>query len=314
MLLDNPPARPAARVAPAERLRTTMAAMRLSFTWFGVRKTLTSQQKAQAAESFGAEGEFLSAGKKLLDTRDEKFKAVTSVRNRAIQYWKGISLPYPEAGIRLIKQSDLEAVNAQMGTCKSELEDAVTELDRHYASLKSAARRRLGALYNEADYPGSLAGLFDMNWDFPSVEPPPYLQQLSPELYRQECQRMQARFTEAVELAEQAFLEELFRLVDHLTERLTGQSDGKPKAFRDSAVTNLKDFFDRFRHLNIRSHEQLDELVQRAQHVLRGVAPQQLRDREDLRENVASQLSRVQSALDGLLVDRPRRNILRRPR
>jgi hypothetical protein len=33
-----------------------------------------------------------------------------------------------------------------------------------------------------------------------------------------------------------------------------------------------------------------------------------------LRQHVATEMSRVQSVLDGLLVDRPRRNILRRPR
>ena len=55
----------------------------------------------------------------------------------------------------------------------------------------------------------TLRGLFDLSWDFPSVEPPPYLQQLSPALYQLECQRVAARFDEAVRLAEQAFLEEL---------------------------------------------------------------------------------------------------------
>jgi hypothetical protein len=42
--------------------------------------------------------------------------------------------------------------------------------------------------------------------------------------------------------------------------------------------------------------------------------PQQLRDDMPLRQRVATQLSAVESVLDGLLVDRPRRNILRRPR
>jgi hypothetical protein len=291
-----------------------MAAMRLSFTWFGVRKTLTAEQKAQAAESFGAEGDFLSAGKKLLDTRHEKFQAVTAIRSQAVQIWKRMSLPYPEAGIRLIKQGDLEDINYQMTLFKDELGAAVAELDRHYSDLKSAARRRLGALYNSGDYPLSLIGLFDVAWDFPSVEPPPYLQQLAPELYAQECERIRARFEEAVQLAEQAFLEELSRLVVHLNERLSGQDDGKPKIFRDSAVTNLDEFFQRFRRLNIRSNVQLEELVNRAQDVVRGVRPQQLRDDQAVRQEVASQLSAVQSALDGLLVERPRRNILRRAR
>ena len=48
---------------PAQRLRTTMAAVRVSFTWLGVRKTLTAEQRAEAAEPFGANARFLSAGK-----------------------------------------------------------------------------------------------------------------------------------------------------------------------------------------------------------------------------------------------------------
>lgn len=68
---------------------------------------------------------------------------------------------------------------------------------------------------------------------------------------------MQARFDEAVHLAEQAFTEKLAGLVSHLTEWLSGQEDGKPKVFRDSAMENLTDLFERFWHLDIRSSEQL---------------------------------------------------------
>ncbi len=125
---------------------------------------------------------------------------------------------------------------------------------------------------------------------------------------------MQARFDEAVRLAETAFTDELANLVEHLTDRLSGQQDGKPKVFRDTAITNLTEFFQRFQRLNIRSNEQLDELVNQAQDVVRGVQPQQLRENLELRERVAGQLGGVQQALDDLLVDRPRRNIIRKPR
>ena len=195
---------------------------------------------------------------------------------------------------------------------KIELDEAVIQLDERYDELKSAARRRLGSLFNATDYPATLRGWFDVSHDFPSVEPPEYLRQLSPQLYQQEAARVAARFDEAVQLAEQAFTEELSKLVSHLTERLSGADDGKPKIFRDSVVENLREFFDRFRHLNIRSDEQLDDLVGQAQRVIRGVEPQQLRDNRAVRQEVAAQLSSVQSVLDGLLVDRPRRNILRR--
>jgi len=311
-MLDDPPTQ--SLDASTQQLRTAMAAMRLSFCWWGVRKSLTNEQKAQAAQSFGAEGSFLSAGKKLIDTSNAKFKIVTGVRTRAVQFWKAMSLPYPEAGVRLIKREDLAVCSEKMESLRGELNEAVEDLNRDLYDLKYAARQTLGNLYSEVDYPETLIGLFEIAWDFPNVEPPDYLRRLNPQLYEQECQRVQARFEEAVQLAEQAFTEELHKLVSHLTERLAGADDGKPKVFRDTAVTNLSEFFERFQRLNIRSNEQLDELVGQCQGLVSGLAPQSLRENQVLRDSVSAELSGVQSLLDDLLVDRPRRNILRRPR
>ena len=312
-VLNRPAASRPSRT-PAEQLRASMAALRVSFMWFGIRKTLTPEQKSQAAESFGAEGDFLSAGKKLLDSKHPAFKAVNAVKHSVVAYWRGVSLPFPEPGVRLIRQQDVSAVQVQLTTLKSELAEAVEQLDRQFDSLKATARERLGSLFNPTDYPDSLRSLFDVTWDFPNVEPPSYLEQLSPELYRRESQRVAARFDEAVQLAETAFIEELARLVSHLTERLSGADDGQPKVFRDSAVENLTEFFARFHELNVHSSEQLDQLVEQSQRILRGIEPQSLRDKTNVRQNVAVQLSAVQSVIDGLMVDRPRRNILRRPR
>ena len=299
---------------PAQRLRTTMAACRLKFTWFGTQKTLTPEQRAAAAEPFDADSQLISAGKRLIDTKHTAYKAVTAIRTKITDTWRGLTLPFPEPGVRLIKQERLDEFAATMADFKAELDDAVANLDRHYDELKHAAAERLGSLFNAADYPETLQGLFDVAVDFPSIEPPDYLMQLSPGLYQQEQERVRARFEEAVRLAEQAFLEEFARLVDHITDRLTGTSDdGTPKVFRDSAVGNLGDFFARFRELNVRSNVQLDELVERAQQAVRGVGAQDLRDSQGLRQRVATQLTQVQSALDGLLIDRPRRRILRQP-
>ncbi len=321
VLEPRPARRPRSRTSsaattqsPAQRLREITAALRVSFTWFGTRKTLTPEQKSQAAESFGAEGQFLSAGKKLLDTKHPAIRTLGGVKHSIVSYWRGVSLPFPEPGIRLIRQQDIGSVQMQLTTMRQELVDAVQQLDQHFDALKASARERLGTLFNPTDYPDSLRDLFDVSWDFPSVEPPSYLEQLSPDIYRRECQRVATRFDEAIQLAEAAFVEELSKLVAHLSERLSGSEDGQPRVFRDSAVANLTEFFQRFRELNVRSNAQLDDLVDQSQRIVRGVEPQTLRDNETVRQNVATQLSAVQSVLDGLMVDRPRRNILRRPR
>ena len=56
-----------------------------------------------------------------------------------------MSLPYPEPGLRLIRQDKIDGFDAQMAELKDELEEAVLHLGEHYAELKSAARDRLGS-------------------------------------------------------------------------------------------------------------------------------------------------------------------------
>ena len=113
-----------------DRLRTTMAAVRVSISWFGTRKSLTVEQKAEAAEPFNAEAKFLSAGKKLLDISHPAFKSVTAVKGKVVAYWKSMSLPYPEPGVRLIKQGRIDEFAEKMQEFQQELAEAVQALDR----------------------------------------------------------------------------------------------------------------------------------------------------------------------------------------
>jgi len=304
---------PAPSVSPADWLRRTTAAIRVCFTWWGVHRTLTAQQKEEVGLTYNADARFVTAGKKLIDVRHEDFRRLTSLRNRIVQYWRGLTLPYVEPAIRLIRQADIDPFVQTMTGFRQELIESESALNAAYEQIKSDARNRLGRLYNPDDYPFEIRGLFHVEWDFPSIEPPNYLARIAPEIYQQEQERVARRFEQAVQLAEQAFISEFSKLVAHLTERLSGGEGGEPKVFRDSAVNNLVDFFDRFRHLSVRSSEQLDRLVQQAQDLIRGVEPQDLRDNDLLRRQVSVSLAGVQSVLDGMMIDQPRRRLIRNP-
>ena len=73
----------------ASRLRATMAAVRLSFTWLGVRKTLAPEQRTTAARAFQADRDLLTASKLILDTKNPAYRAVAAVRSEASSYWPG---------------------------------------------------------------------------------------------------------------------------------------------------------------------------------------------------------------------------------
>ena len=302
---------------PADRLRTDAAAVRLHVSWPGLRRTLSAEQKEDAASSFDAESGSLSASKKLLDTKHPALRTASKVRHAAVSHWKTASLPYPENGVRLLPRTDLPAFERRMSELQAELSDAAADVDRHRDELVSRARRRLGDLFDPADYPPSLAPLFGLSWDLPAVEPPDYLRRLSPRLYQQECDRVRQRFEQAAQLAEQAFATELAALVEHLRERLTGGEGGGPRVFRDSAVENLAEFFERFRRLSVGGNDELNAVVAEAEGLMRGVDPADLRASTGvgwLQDRVREGLSGVSGALDDLLTDAPRRRVLRNPR
>ncbi len=296
---------------PAQRLRRLAAAVRVHFTWWGVHRTLTAQQKEEVGLAYAADARFLTAGKKLIDVRHEAFRRLTSIKNSVTNYWRGLTLPFTEPGVRLLRQCDVESFVHTMEQSRHELVQAEADLNAVYGEIRSDARERLGRLYNPADYPPEVRGLFNVEWDFPAIEPPSYLMRIAPEVYREEQERVARRFEEAVQLAEQAFLAEFGRLVSHLTERLGPDEAGQRRVFRDSAVTNLTDFFQRFRQLNVNSNEELDRLVEQAQELVRGVRPQELRDDEGLRRHVQTEMAAVQGRLEAMIVERPRRQIIR---
>ncbi len=297
--------------APAQRLRRTAAAVRVGLHWWGVHRALTSPQREEFGTATAADARVLTAGKKLIDTRHEAFRRLTSVRSRLTRYWRGLTLPFTEPGVRLLRQSDVEAFVHTMEGFRDELTQAEVELGAAYGAVKDDARRRLGRLYNPADYPDSVRGLFAVEWDFPSLEPPSYLMRLSPEVYEEERRRVAARFDEAVRLAEQAFAAEFARLLSHLAGRLADGDNGDRRVFRDSAVTNLGEFFERFQNLNVRSNPELDALVEEGRRLVRGVAPQELRDDGALRRHVAAEMAGVQARVEGLITDAPRRRLIR---
>ena len=149
-----------------------------------------------------------------------------------------MTLPFPEPGVRLIRLDDVERFIRQMATRSGELRDAAAELERRLDELKADAARRLGSLFDPADYPATLLGCFAVRWDFPNPEPPAHLAWLSPSAQQLEEFRVQTRYEEAVRMAEQVFLDEFARAVGHLSEQISGiGADGTPRAFRDAAVT-----------------------------------------------------------------------------
>jgi hypothetical protein len=296
--------------AAAQELRSTMGAVRLAFTWMGTQRRLDANHARRAADTFQADESRVRASKILINTKHSAYRAATAIRAQAQAYLRGISLPYPQPSIRLIRRDDVETFESHMNSFRERLANAVANLRDHYEALKADARERLGELYNDNDYPATLDGVFSLTWEYPSVEPPRYLLRFNPELYAQEQARIQQRFEQAVVLAENAFAERLQELVSHLQERLNDSPDGQPKTFKATTIENFQTFYNEFKRLNVRGNTELDTLIQRANDLVSGVNVAELRGSARLRETLNTQMADVAQSLDRLMQNAPRRRVI----
>jgi hypothetical protein len=221
-----------------------------------------------------------------------------------------MTLPFTEPGIRLIRRSQIALLDGRLKELRGELAEAARQLDAHYEELLRSARERLGTLFEASDYPPRLSDWFSMDWDYPSIQPPDYLRQLSPELYEQECRRVRARFEEAVQLAERAFMDEFARMVKKLCRQISGDQ-GRQRCYSAKVVGWNSSLFESFRDLHISSQPELDALVDRAQAVLAGIQPDEWDRCPDIRRQMAEELEQVSQSLEALMVDRPRRRLIR---
>jgi hypothetical protein len=296
--------------ANATELKQTMGAVRVSFSWVGTQRKLSDAQSSRIATTFEANTELVTASKKLFDTKNTTYRVLTAIKSQVWAYWRQMTLPFPQPGIRLIRQDDVPAFEERMRQFKTELSRAAVNLQLEYESIKTAAREKLGQLYNENDYPATLENVFALEWEYPSVYAPSYLMTFNPGLYEQEQRRIQQRFEQAVIMAEEAYAEQLRELVDHLIERLTDSPTGEKKIFKTSAVEHFQTFQEAFKRMNVRSNRDLETLIDRASGLVSGVDPKELRNSSTLRNTIKTQMADVRSALDELMTNAPSRRII----
>jgi hypothetical protein len=171
-----------------------------------------------------------------------------------------------------------------------------------YPRLIQAIRGRLGTLFNAADYPPveKIRQAYSRDIQYLTLNVPGSLKAVSQAVFERERARAQRQWEEATELIQQTLRQGLYELVGRMVDRLTNDTNGKPRVFRDSLVSNLEDFLKVFDARNLGNDEDLAALVERCRELMEGVEPTDLRPDASLREAVQRGFSQVQAQLDRL--------------
>jgi hypothetical protein len=164
-------------------------------------------------------------------------------------------------------------------------------------------------VFNPLDYPSAerVAAAFVLEWQYIEFGTPGKLRQISSALFDEEREKAARQWADATAVVRQTLRESMADLIAHLVERLAGDKDGKPKVFRNSIITNLNEFLEVFNARNITDDQQLAALVDKARRLISGVDAETLRESKNVRETVRTGFAKIQTALNGMLVDKPKR-------
>jgi hypothetical protein len=248
------------------------------------------------------------SGKKML-INPEKLNGIKAICARARLYLQHVALPFPIKGLILTPKDSIAAIDTALTEFKMEFHEEVNTFLNTYEFARADAKRNLGTLFNESDYPLNINDKFRFEWRFLTLNVPGRNSILSPEMYEKEKNKFLEMMEESRNIAIGALREEFRGLIDHMTERLSGGDNGRNKQFKSSMLEKLNEFFESFNNRNIFDDSDLAELVQSAKSIISGVSPDQLRNNNFLREHINNSMSNLKTIMDENLEDLPRRRI-----
>jgi len=273
---------------------------------------VTRQVKSSEARVVHANGETCNSDatnttKKLLAC--EEYDAIKQLDCKALAKLHKLGLPSVlRRGTILVPFGIVDRANEVLNDYQSQRVELVSRFLGRYDVIVRSAQQLLGPLFRAADYlpRGAVeAKFFVQVWwvDFGAAQG---LREVSPGLWEDERAKLQASMKEASEEIRAVMRAGLAEVVGKLAERLTGQGEsGKPKIFRDTAVTNIQDFLALFDAKNVTNDTSLAKLVDKARAVLAGVDPEDLRTVPELRAKVTVELDSLNGQLDKLVQERP---------
>lgn len=271
--------------------------------WGGIKK-IDKNRLAQMFES----PEWMNATKKLVDP--ESLKPICKVGNAARGYLNAVSLPFPLQGMVFVPKEMISRVDERLDEFKKEFNQTVAAFIDDYDSHRETAMVYLGDLFSEIDYPVNIRDKFSLSWRFIILDVPNGNSGiLAPEVYEREKEKFIRTMDEARELAIASLREEFAAMVERITERFAGSSNGKPRIFKNATVDGFYEYFETFRQRNIFKDEQLAELVQRAQDILGHNSADRIRSDQDIKNQIQLGMTEIESAMVEVF-NRPRRKIV----
>lgn len=259
----------------------------------------------------GADKRMLHFSKSKLDSSE--LDAVYNHNARISGYARSVSVPSPlmKSGNYMVAFEMIERVDETLNRMFAEGWELVEQFLNTYPQRIDESLERLGPQGNRQDYPSvaQMRSSFDYRFSYITFQTPEKLSSIDSEIFQREMEKAKVQWAEAEQVAETLLLSEYKRLVDHMADRLTPDTDGGKKIFKEATVKNLAEFLKTCPFRNVSNNEELTVLTEQMRELLKGVDGKMLRDSDVLRKDVSESVEMIKARLDQAVANRPMRKI-----
>jgi hypothetical protein len=244
--------------------------------------------------------DLLSANARILFCKElQEIQSLDSSMDRWIWRYSNPSI-FKGLGIRLFATEMISSADGKLSEYRDARWNRVTLFTYRFRDIVAEMREKLGTEISNAinwPDPDTIEAQFTCRWRWLQIDVP---EKLPTDVEAREKAKAESFYKMQMRLVAAALRYGLKDLVDNLIERLTPDESGKPKIFRDTLITNFRDFIDAFPSRYIVEDKPLEELVNRANALLNGVKPDDMRADRSVVESVRIAMSSIKEQLDTL--------------
>lgn len=292
----------------ADNITDKAFALSLTISMLGNRRKISAATVADPEKEFNRD--MIGVSKQLLDSAE--YKAIRSFDGETKRWLYAHSLPCMftgHGGIYMIPTGLFTKVYDTLTERAEQRQALVEKFISVYPQLVADAKTKLGPiLFNESDYPDveELEASFGMRWMVTEFKTPEALSTIRKEIFEREKKKAETQWKSVADEAKESLRFGFAKLIERITERLSDPG----KKFKDSLVSNISEFIETFPYLNVTNDLELQAQVKKASTLINGLDPDDLRKSLDTRKSILDGMLQIESKLDTMITDRPKRRIL----
>lgn len=247
----------------------------------------------------------LSLRKRLL-----KSEQTAAVRNRDTDFYRflrGVATPF-SPGIWLVPFALVEVVDTEAQKWERERVELVEAAALVYPAHVAEMLKTPGDLYRAADYPSvaEFKAKYWAHYQFLDFGVPQVLKAIRADIFERETAKVKRQAAQAAEIVEQHLAGSLLKITEHLTALLQPKQTGKMPVLRDNALDKLFEFLDTAQARDVTNFTGFQHVTARLKTLAAGINVEKLRDDEQFRARIATEMEAAKDAVAALVHEQGR--------